>query len=466
MDMDLLSILKDIYDFSKARNIDGFGFFNYFFGHRFLDTQDKEFIFLEFLNICRSNQENMFNESVVKKLNHKKIDTLLDVYQIHNSFDSLIQSCEEDFSYLKSNFKDYKEFYTLLECIEQILINPNAKKMKSLHPFSLNMVFGLYADDRRNFFARGGELLYLGFCNLENSVYKNELKELILYRYKNNADLRWEKLISLLNNGPLRDVDSSQVLNKNSINISGCEIVFENLAKDLIHLLKSNIVTEDLFSMISNLIALYLGMFIVYKSKILNNNNDKTQIPTEVLNTKSCKARRYSKDIYKINEEDVLSCIINIIQTSTCCDLHELESFIKEADKDYVFYNDLNNVKTYLIDIIKTEYKNNFSGVLRKLFKDAGLVSRDGTNTFRYLLNEELIALLVFLNVDIKMELDKFLSVIYDKYNIFVSDRYIYDESLKSDFKNNKKRFIKKLRKLGYLDEKSDGLLYIVNTQR
>jgi hypothetical protein len=97
-----------------------------------------------------------------------------------------------------------------------------------------------------------------------------------------------------------------------------------------------------------------------------------------------------------------------------------------------------------------------------------GLVSKRGTNKFRYAPTDALLKALILANVERRMELKEFLAKVFDRYGLVFGDReaeQVLDREQfdKKAFQANAHRLEQRLGSLGVLRRLSDACAYVQN---
>ena len=113
-------------------------------------------------------------------------------------------------------------------------------------------------------------------------------------------------------------------------------------------------------------------------------------------------------------------------------------------------------------------HRQHVANVHRSFGREAGLVSKRGTNKFRYAPTDALFKALLLANVVRRMELNEFLDRLYNRYGLVFGDREaekVLDEEEfdKKVFQANSRRLEQRLGSLGMLRRLSDGCAYVEN---
>jgi len=377
------------------------------FGHRILSPSNPYFTTLEFLNIINSGIIYGFSEERVKNIKKEKLVKLL--------FECKEDELKEEFKCCyKEKFESYEVFKLIIASLRKMQISTDSVKVegKFLYPHSFNMLFH-NDDSRRNHFTRSGELVYL---MVKRSKRFNEFIEKLKTKFSSS---KWDNVINLLSSSETKE-EKLGFLPQNEF------FVYDMLCEDLIKILDSDIPRRDIFYYFSIIVNFYVSFYILSVAK------DDFYFVVEILNDKNDNVRKKSREIYRINEESVVNVVKNYIQK----------------------YN-VENFELKKISSVKDAHRNYLRGILS---------GRERTNAYRYLLSDEFLKLLVLLNVNKKMKFEKFLELLYERYRIVIGEneaRKKFNLSTFACFRNNEKRLIKRMRLLGFIEEKSDGDIYV-----
>jgi len=379
------------------------------YGHRILATQiiHRDFLVLEFLNIFYSHLKTNFNEESVKFIKKPNLVEIL--------FDSDSEKLKEIFeNRYKDKFENFNTFLFVINSLKKFQIGLDSVKSegKFLYPYSFNMLFH-NDSSRRNNFTRSGELLYL---MVKRSKYFEEFKKLLVEKFSYS---KWDKIISLLDDEYFSKEEKLGYLPYKE------HFVYDLLVKNLIKVLNLDIPKRDIFYYFNIVMSFFMSFYILSVAR------KDFYFVVEILNKKSDNVRRKSRETYRMNEEAIIQSIDIYIQK------------YKIDKKDIKIKNLIEAHRTYLRGILS---------------------SRENTNAYRYSISDDFLKTLVLLNVKDKMNVEKFLDIIYQEYRIIISEKHskmVFELSSYSDFRKNEQRLIKRLKMLGFIEEKSDGDIYI-----
>ncbi len=475
--------------------------------HRIIANQDKELLVLEFLNVCASHASDgrLFDKKLTTVKYRKDIQLrsilynfpeLEGIYKSHDDeekkWDSIISTLQKkletpfDYRYLKKRFDSIKIFFLSVSLLRKASLGVSTSRnwtSKFIFPFSFKTL--LIALDNRNesftvgrqFFSRGGEVLYLMVARGKNV---DKLKILMLDVFQNpSQNKRWNELVSVFRGTSEPTKDPTRI---GFLRIDSHE-VYDQLVDDLIALFESNIPNNDLFHHFASISAYYMIHFIltvssqIIKTSFVKGENHKVVYPVELLAPRSDHVRRSSRQIYKINEELPLKALKETLKNY----FYDLRGIV---DKDVLLLklrNELNyanddNDQTDDIDLqqlekeawaaIYAKAKNELQPIHRVLLKGAGLASVKKTNSYRYLASDEWLKTLVLINVPERKPFHEFVDILYERYGFIISNKHsslLIESYSDNDYKKNESRLFERLRALGLLESKSDGYAYVLN---
>jgi len=116
----------------------------------------------------------------------------------------------------------------------------------------------------------------------------------------------------------------------------------------------------------------------------------------------------------------------------------------------------------------KRRHQQHVASIHRNYGREIGLVSKRGTVKLRYAPNDDFLKSILFANVSKRMELNLFLSLLWERYALIFGDREAEsvlskDEFDKKAFQANARRLEQRLASLGLLKRLSDGCAYVIN---
>jgi len=475
--------------------------------HRIKSDQDKELLALEFLNVCASHaSEGKLFDKTLKTVRYNKEIQVRNILYNFPELEGIVHSSKEelekwkeieellsekierpfDYGYLKERFSSVDIFYhsvLLLKNASLGMDNSRRWTSKFLFPFSFKTLFvdmnnkkeGFDID--RRFFSRGGEILYMMISRAKNI---DTLKDLMVDVFQHSDEnRRWDDIYKVFQ-GEDKGVESETTLGFLSVD---SHEVFDRLVDDLIILFRSNIAHNDFFYYFSSIASFYMVHYILtiaqehQNSMLLKDGTNKVVYPIELLAPKSDHVRRASRQIYKINEEspiEALKIALNDYFVSLE-DIMDKDVLLKKLKNDLNYSNEkeddyeeinLSEIQGRVWQKIYYKVKNELLPIHRILLKGVGLASVKKTNSYRYLVSDEWLKILVLINIDSRMPFNDFIDKLYEKYGLIISNRHsllLSDTYAENDFKKNENRLFDRLKALGLLENKSDGYTYVIN---
>jgi hypothetical protein len=130
--------------------------------------------------------------------------------------------------------------------------------------------------------------------------------------------------------------------------------------------------------------------------------------------------------------------------------------------------NDPRRLKEMFYSLATRLYRNGTADGLTSLATGCGLVSKRGTNRYRYAPTDELLRAIVLANVTSPIEESAFLRLLHSRYRMVIGPTeakasvlsYLLDET---DFKKNRDRFGQHLVGMGLAQRMSDACTYVLN---
>jgi len=121
----------------------------------------------------------------------------------------------------------------------------------------------------------------------------------------------------------------------------------------------------------------------------------------------------------------------------------------------------------------KKRHGQHFGNIHRIYGRETGLVSRRGTNRYRYAPNDHLLRSLVLCNVEDHIELREFLDRLWNRYSLVIgpdeASKLSNDAAPDIDrkaFELNANRLEQRLSSIGLLKRLSDGCAYVMTPYR
>jgi len=394
-----------------------------------------------------------------------------------------------DFSYLQNRFRNFSEFTSLVAIIQRdaAIEGETNKRWSSrfVFPFGPNAIYedlniknGTASREYINF-GRTGELLYLMLSRSKAA------KELTPYfaEYLEGKN-KWDKLLRLMQ--PENEEPGEERGHSYLPYLS--HKCFDELGDDWLSILRLNLPGFDFIEHLVTLGALHVMMYQLHVARQwLGDKAKPMYFICEVVSPKRTLIRQQS--IYNFQENSGLTTKAIEAYLSTVESSEKWQSALAESDIDERFIkcreillqefwwgddNDFDRVRdpheliSDLKELALKGHRQTGSNIHRIYGRNIGLISRRGTNKFRYAPNDSLLKTLIFANVEKRMELHDFLSLLFKRYCLVFGPNEA-EKALSNDdfdkhlFKMNAVRLEQRLTSLGLLKRLSDGCAYVLN---
>lgn len=482
-------------------------------GHRIYD-QSPWLIFLEFLTVAEAcaREGRLLDESGVfyplmfkpyKRMmlrnilwNNEAIERIdADTPDSERAWEIWLERMKEnsrgvvarDFGYLRARFRSFKEFASLVAMLRDAAVESNSNKRwtsRFVFPFGPNALYedlGITAQGTptREYinFGRTGELLYL---MLSRSQFTDELRPHLNDLLK--GDNQWNKLLGLFQNGPGDDLS---LRGKSYLPLKSYDS-FDDLGEDWLRIFELKLPG---FDAIEHLVTLGAFHILLYQLRVAAQWSDAPKplfFVCEMVAPSRTLVRKQST--LNFQENDVLTtaaveAYINQIEKSerwqaavaSAATPDEAFTHCRQILEEEVWWGDdyggtrePDKLLSELRDVAARRHRQNIAGIHRSYGRDVGLVSKRGTNKYRYAPNDALLKTLLLANVPKRLELHEFLQRLYDRYGLVFGERQASEVLSSEDydqnqFADNAKRLEQRLGSLGLLRRLSDGCAYVVN---
>lgn len=479
-------------------------------GHRLWDAQSPWLIFLEFLNVAEARERNgeLLADSCPYPLEYRPrrrmflrnilfcSDDVERVAEEHadsrrawDEWLTLIQDeavgiSRPDFTYLRERFNTFEDFAEVVRILRATAVERQSNKRwtsRFIFPFGAHALYidlNATALSREYInFGRSGELLYL---MLARSSRRAELASHI--RRLVTGQARWDHLVAALQ--PEGDGADDQDRPGSSCYLPYQDhSVFDALASDWMAMFQLELPGYDVYPHLVTLGALHLLRYHLSSASLWTGGTGEPYLVCEIIAPKKTLVREVSlrtygqndalsataveKFIERIRESEPWRAAVSSGEFPQCQEVLRdalgWESDSHSSDPDAV----LDEVKAAALK----RHQRHAAQVHRTYGREIGLVSRRGTNRFRYAPTDQLIKSLLLATVESRMEFGDFLSALFTKYQIVVGVREAErvlppDDFDSSAFKENAQRLEQRLVSLGLLRRLSDACAYVENPYR
>jgi hypothetical protein len=480
-------------------------------GHRLWDAQSPWLIFLEFLNVAEACERRgglladsgqfpleyrphrrMFLRNILFCTDDvdRVAEEHLDSRRAWDEWLTLVQDAavgisRPNFGYLRDRFDTFADFAEVVRILRATAVERQSNKRwtsRFIFPFGAHALYVDLNATRTGLsreyinFGRSGELLYL---MLARSAQRDELVPNIRKIVAGQA--KWDHLVAALQPGG--DEADDQEPGSSCYLPYQCHPAFDMLASDWMAMFQLELPGYDVYPHLVTLGALHLFRYHISAASLWTGGGGEPYLVCEIIAPKRTLVREVSLRTYAQNDSLSATAVERFIERIRDSDswraavssgeFAQCQDVLKEAlswegdshssDPDAV------------LDDLKAEalkrHQRHAAQVHRTYGREIGLVSRRGTNRFRYAPTDQLIKSLLFATVKHRMEFSDFLGALFAKYQIVIGAREAErvlppDEFDSSAFKDNAQRLEQRLVSLGLLRRLSDACAYVENPYR
>jgi|TARA_B100002003_G_scaffold40055_1_gene35566 hypothetical protein len=483
-------------------------------GHRLYNDQTPWLVFLEFLAIFQSRQEQAkalkerwgedtheaFTYHIPRLLplrqlifNNPHLRFVEDNYQTDPErwqqwFKAF--SSDDDFRYLQDRFGSFARLSRVIELFQTTAVEPHRKRRwtsRFLFPYGPNC---LYADlpanannspDRR-FFARSGELLYLMLNRSGNGELLANLISQKLLRH----DETWNRVVRALLPEGYR-IDSNPVSSTIGYLPFAKRREYGDLSQTWLTLLNLDLTGEALLDPLMRLSSLHMLIYMLRRANEEVGDSSEPKFVLEIASPKRTTLFELSKENFGANRMLPTRAVRAYIEAAKNDERwHEALQARDPADAvreylaqrydwqpaDGIPSGDPETIFEALREYAESRHQQHVGKVHLEWAKQIGLaVSRRGSGTW-YSPDDSLLKALVMCVVDEgREEYHRFLSKLYEKFRLIIGPNEAEKAfgTLPTDqnaFLQNTQRLEQRLRTLGLLRRLSDDCAYVENPFR
>jgi hypothetical protein len=391
---------------------------------------------------------------------------------------------QRDFSYLKDRFGSFHDFAQLVRALRSCAVEGNTNKRWSsrfIFPFGAAAIFEDLSINQdgtsREYinFGRTGELLYL---MLARSSLRQNLAEMLPRRLLDDKN-KWNHLVRQLQ-PPSAEGDLPQ-RGKETFLPYDQHPTFELIAQDWLSLLELKLPGLDVVPYLVTSAAFGILLYHLHTSAHLLGREGKPPIVCEVVAPRRGLVREQSIESFEFNSAMSIEAIEKIVSGVELMEQwnqkgHPQEILARRRQilsaqfgwDDEGAVSDADNLLRSFRDDAKARHRRHFAQVHRTYGRGIGLVSRRGTNRFRYAPTDGFLKCLIFCNVTKRTEFNAFLKQLYERYGLVFGEREAESalsaqEIDKKPFQANSLRLEQRLSSLGLLKRLSDACAYVEN---
>lgn len=482
-------------------------------GHRLWDSQSPWLILMEFLVVAEAQhqagsllaggspyrlryhpQKRMYlrnilynNESLVRIAERHADDATAWAKWLEWMGENAQAVPSRDFSYLRARFPSFHEFVALIGMLRSSTIEAGSNKRWSsrfVFPFGphalyedLNVASG-NASREYIYFGLPGELLYQ---MLARSNRADELAAQFGKTFEGGDPS--DRLLGKMQ----PDVPEDIHVRGNSYLPFERHPCFDALANDWASILDQGLPRFDAYPHLATLGALHI---LLYQLRVAADvlGEERPSLVCEVVAPRKTLVRELSVASYARNDglparaveryvasigesEDWLRAVNEPDGFALCKALMHGRVRWPQKPDDYVGPAEPDRLLADLRRNALARHRQHVAQVHRSYGAGVGLVSRRGTNRFRYAPTDAFLKAVILANVEVRMEFSAFLTLLHDRYGLVFGDREAAaaleagDVDFKA-FQANADRLERRLKALGLLRRLSDACAYVENPFR
>lgn len=488
-------------------------------GHR-LEAQPPSVLMLEFLGMAESqhrlgklllptapgqNLEYVANRSIQLRnilFNNPRMDEILRSAQgsdpdgwnawlaeMERSA-ALDEGAPRRFSYVRDRFDTFAEFVSVVRLLRNITLDPGTDRSwttQFIFPIGPAALYEALIEKRGGFemghvlFTRTGELAYLMLTRASHGAREQIRSRLSLLF---DADSARNRLVMRLIEAPVPDQGQKK---------GGTYLpyrhhpAFDRMAEDVAAILRLRLPDQDALQYLQPILGFHLYL---YGLETANGWLERPGLPwivCEILAPRSDLVRRAAVGSYLENGALGARAVHRYVDAVGLAHA-DLEAKLSDPALDdqakIVLLNehvaqklartrpnpdgDPLAFKDELHSFAAKEYQTGPGAALQRLAAGCGLVSRRGTNRYRYAPTDELLCALVLANVTVPTEESAFLRRLAERYHLVFGPNEARDalspaQFDNADFQRNRDRFTQHLVGMGLAHRMSDACTYVHN---
>ncbi len=393
-----------------------------------------------------------------------------------------LDASQRNFRYLRDRFESFHDFATLVKALRSCVVEGDSNKRWSsrfIFPFGPAAIFeDLSIKDEtptRDYvnFGRSGELLY---HMLARSRLRKELSQVFPPRILDGNN-KWNLLVERLQ-PPLTDEGIRRGVA--AFLPYDAHPVFDLIAEDWLQLLSLRLPGFDVIPYMVTAGTFGLLLYQLHTSAAIAGGNPKPSMICEIVAPKKGLVRELSMESFEDNSFLSLEALEKLIVLAeaqpmwnapgTPSELLNHRRNVLEEMYRWTPENELSDPDELLRQFrseAKERHRRHFGQVHRTFGRGIGLVSRRGTNRFRYAPTDHFLRYIVFATVVKRVEFSELLAHLYERYGLVFGEREAELASPqgidKKPFQQNALRLEHRLSSLGLLKRLSDACAYVEN---
>ena len=445
-------------------------------------------------NRCLQLRNLLFNnprmEEILRNAQGSDVEAWNEWLQVMKDGASLGEHLAADFSYLRTRFDTFAELVSVIRLLRRITMDPGSER-----GWTTQFVFpigpaALYEEVRekgdgfertRRVFTRTGEIAYLMLSRASESL-RVKIRERLAPSFA--RDTSRNRLVMRLISSPepdLGDMKGGTYLPYKT------HPAFDRMAEDLAAILSLNLPDQDSFQYVRPLLGFHVYLYGIETANCWLGDCRLPPIICEILAPRSDLVRKAAVGSYLHNDSLGTMAVRKFVDQTVFSD-PDLQSTLADdsidalAKKEYLAQHLIRTVSLHktldaptaatlteaFYSLAARLYRSGAATGLTSLATGCGLVSKRGTNRYRYAPTDELLRALVLANVTSPVEESEFLRHIHRRYRMIIGPTeakgevlsYLFDET---DFKKNRDRFGQHLIGMGLAQRMSDACAYVIN---
>ena len=403
---------------------------------------------------------------------------------------SLGDRLSSDFSYLRARFDTFSELVSVVRLLRRITTDPGSERswtMQFLFPIGPAALYeavyekGDGFEQTRRVFTRTGEIAYLMLSRADETL-RAKIRDRLAPSFE--PDTSRNRLVMRLISS--EEPDRGETKGGTYLPYK-THPAFNRMAEDVAAILSLDLPDQDSFQYVQPLLGFHIYLYGIETANAWLGNQGLPPITCEILAPRSDLVRKAAVASYLQNDGIGILAVRKFLDATVFSD-EQLQRTLADdsldalAKRDYLAEHLVRSVSlkknldadtpqrlTEMFYSLATRlYRGGTADGLAALATGCGLVSRRGTNRYRYAPTDELLRALVFANVTSPVEESAFLRHLHGRYRIVIGPTeakgdvlsYLYDET---DFKKNRDRFGQHLVGMGLAQRMSDACTYVLN---
>lgn len=482
-------------------------------GHRLHDEQTPWLAFLEFLNVLNSESRdgralaepegaNTLRYRPAKLLHLRNVlfnnprlaavarDEPDDDARWRRWLSDMAENSDgltnPDFAYLRRRFNSFEDFAATVQLLRSTAIEGESNKRwssKFVFPYGpaalyedLNVKPNSITNDRR-FFGRVGELVYLMLARSGRAPELTDLLRPLLL----NESTPWNRLLNAFE----PDGEEDRPQRANAYLPYAAQAGFTQFADDWIAVLRCRMPGYDAVPHLIDLLGLHVVLYKLRCASLWASPGEVIRFVLEVIAPRRTTIRDLAAETYLENNnrsrEAVAAYLKQLVEDSpewgqALSGSDPFDDAARVTRRAVAWPNleeyDAEQTPESLLSTLKESafrrHVRHVAHVHARYTQAIGLASRRASRRLRYAPSDQLLATLVLAVVPHRMEFQKFLSVLFDRYGFVIGHRQATDYigsgvSDQKSFEDNARRLEQRLVSLGLLRRLSDACAYVEN---